>query len=87
MLASSVWPRPSARLARAGSLVFIVPYAWIAAKGLVFGLPHTRYVDGFADTAFRLSMNFVAAPALTAAEFKNYHQDFIFGTSRALPRR
>ena len=64
-----------------GQFGLIVPYASIAAKGLVFGLPHTRYVDGFADTAFRLSMNFVGAPALTAAEFKNYHQDFIFGAS------
>ena len=64
-----------------GQFGLIVPYASIAAKGLVFGLPHARYVDGFADTAFRLSMNFVGAPALTAAEFKNYHQDFIFGMS------
>ena len=62
-----------------GQFGLIVPYASIAAKGLVFGLPHTRDVDGFADTAFRLSMNFVGAPALTAAEFKDYHQDFIFG--------
>jgi hypothetical protein len=50
-----------------------MPYASIAAKGLVFDLPHMRYVDGFADTAFRISTNFVGAPALTAAEFKNYH--------------
>ena len=64
-----------------GQFGLVVPYASIAAKGLVFGLPHTRYVDGFADTAFRVSMNFVGAPALTAAEFKNYHQDFIFGMS------
>ena len=64
-----------------GQFGLIVPYASIAAKGLVFGLPHTRNVDGFADTAFRLSMNFVGAPALTAAEFKNYHQDFILGVS------
>jgi Putative MetA-pathway of phenol degradation len=64
-----------------GQFGLIVPYASIAAKGLVFGLPHTRNVDGFADTAFRFSMNFVGAPALTAAEFKNYHQDFIFGMS------
>ena len=64
-----------------GQFGLVVPYASIAAKGLVLGSPHARYVDGFADTAFRLSMNFVGAPALTAAEFKNYHQDFIFGAS------
>jgi len=64
-----------------GQLGLIVPYASLAAKGLVFGLPHTRDVDGFADPAFRVSMNFVGAPALTAAEFKNYRQDLIFGMS------
>ena len=26
-------------------------------------------------------MNFIGAPALTAAEFKNYNQDFIVGGS------
>src|SRR6266481_870924 len=66
---------------QSGQFGLIVPYASIASKGLVFGLPHTRYVDGFADTAFRFSMNFVGAPALTAAEFQNYRQDFIFGMS------
>ena len=37
--------------------------------------------SGFADPAFRLSLNFIGAPALTAAEFKDYRQDFIFGAS------
>jgi hypothetical protein len=58
-----------------------VPYASLAAKGLVFGLPHERYVTGFADPAFRFSMNFIGAPALTVAEFKDYKQDFILGAS------
>jgi len=59
----------------------VVPYASLAAKGLVFGLPHERYVTGFADPAFRFSINFVGAPALTAAQFKEYRQNFIFGAS------
>ena len=59
----------------------IVPYTSLAAKGLVFGLPHSRYVTGFADPAFRFSMNFIGAPALTATEFKNYKQDLILGAS------
>jgi hypothetical protein len=59
----------------------VVPYTSLAAKGLVFGLPRERYVTGFADPAFRFSMNFIGAPALTAAEFKDYQQDFIFGAS------
>jgi hypothetical protein len=59
----------------------IVPYTSLAAKGLVFGLPHARYVNGFGDPAFRFSMNFIGAPALTTAEFKDYRQDFILGAS------
>ena len=66
---------------QSGKFDFIVPYASLAAKGLVFGLPHERYVNGFADPAFRFSLNFIGAPALTAAEFKNYRQNFILGGS------
>ena len=68
-------------LGKSAKFDMIVPYASLAAKGLVFGLPHERYVTGFADPAFRFSMNFIGAPALTAAEFKNYRQDFILGGS------
>ena len=68
-------------LGKSAKFDMIVPYSSLAAKGLVFGLPHARYVTGFADPAFRFSMNFIGAPALTAAEFKNYRQDFILGAS------
>jgi hypothetical protein len=64
-----------------GKFDFIIPYASLAAKGLVFGLPHSRFVNGFADPAFRLSVNFTGAPALNAAQFKNYRQDLIIGGS------
>ncbi|HZJ17654.1 MAG TPA: transporter [Chthoniobacteraceae bacterium] len=66
---------------QSGKFDFIVPYASLRAKGLVFGLPHERYVHGFADPAFRFSVNFIGAPALTAAEFKDYRQNFILGAS------
>ena len=62
----------------------IVPFTSLAAKGLVFGQPRARYVNGFADPAFRFSINFIGAPALTAAEFKNYRQDLILGASLRL---
>ena len=68
-------------LGQSAKFDMIVPYSSLAAKGLVFGLPHARYVTGLADPAFRFSMNFIGAPALTAAEFKNYRQDFILGAS------
>jgi hypothetical protein len=60
---------------------FILPAASLSAKGLVLGVPHSRYVNGVADPAFRVSVNFLGAPALTAAQFKNYRQDFILGAS------
>lgn len=68
-------------LGQSAKFDMIVPYTSLAAKGLVFGLPRVRYVNGFSDPAFRFSMTFIGAPALTAAEFKNYRQDFIFGAS------
>jgi hypothetical protein len=58
-----------------------VPYVWLTAKGAAFGMPRQRYVTGFADPALRFSMNFIGAPALTAVEFKDYRQNFIFGAS------
>ena len=66
---------------QSGKFDVIVPYAALSARGLVNGLPRERIVDGFADPAFRVSINFIGAPALTAAEFKNYRQNFILGGS------
>jgi len=68
-------------LGKSAKFDVIVPYVSLAAKGLVFGLPRERYVTGFADPAFRFSMNFIGAPALTVSEFKDYRQDFILGAS------
>jgi hypothetical protein len=59
----------------------VVPYASLLAEGLVFGQPHERHVTGFGDPAFRFSMNFIGAPALTAEEFADYRQDVIVGAS------
>ncbi len=59
----------------------IVPYGSLFAKGLVSGVPVTRFVTGFSDPAFRFSMNFIGAPALTAGQFSSYRQDFILGAS------
>jgi hypothetical protein len=68
-------------LGKSAKFDMIVPYTSLAAKGLVLGQPQARYVNGFADPAFRFSMNFIGAPAMTAAEFKNYRQNFILGAS------
>jgi Putative MetA-pathway of phenol degradation len=58
-----------------------VPYGSLFAQGTLVGSPRERFVTGFSDPLFRFSMNFVGAPALTAAQFKNYHQDLILGAS------
>ena len=38
-------------------------------------------MSGMGDPRFRLSVNWVGAPALSPAEFENYKQDLIIGTS------
>lgn len=68
-------------LGQSSKLEVVVPYASLAAKGLVLDMPHARYISGFGDPAFRFSMNFIGAPALTAVEFANYRQNFILGAS------
>lgn len=60
---------------------FVLPYASLSATGLVSGEPRERHVTGFGDPLIRLSMNFIGAPALTAAEFGDYQQDWIVGGS------
>jgi len=66
---------------RSGKVDVVVPFGSLFAKGLVLGQPRERFVVGFADPAFRFSMTFIGAPALTATEFKNYRQDLIVGAS------
>jgi hypothetical protein len=68
-------------LGQSAKLELIIPYVSLGAKGEVFGKPHARYIDGFSDPLFRFSMNFIGAPALTAAEFSKYRQNFILGGS------
>jgi hypothetical protein len=58
-----------------------LPYTSFAASALVAGQPRQRDVSGFNDPVFRFSMNFYGAPALSAKEFANYHQDVIIGAS------
>jgi len=68
-------------LGQSAKLELVIPYVSLGAKGQVFGMPHARYIDGFGDPAFRFSMNFIGAPALTAAEFSKYRRNFILGGS------
>jgi hypothetical protein len=59
----------------------IVPYVFLDGEALFDGEPVEREISGLADPAFRLLVNFHGAPALSAAEFKDYRQDLIVGGS------
>jgi len=64
-----------------GKFDVIVPYTWLSGTATYLGAPVNRDVNGLADPAFRLSVNFYGAPALSLAEFKSYEQDLIVGGS------
>jgi hypothetical protein len=59
----------------------IVPYTWLSGRADYKGESVERIVDGFANPAFRLSVNLYGAPALTMAEFAGWEQDVIVGVS------
>jgi Putative MetA-pathway of phenol degradation len=59
----------------------ILPYTSFSANGLVAGRPREREMAGLGDPRFRLSINLLGAPALSAQEFAAYQQDLIFGAS------
>ena len=58
-----------------------LPYTWLAGTADFRGETVTRKVDGFANSAFRLSINLYGAPALTLKEFADWEQDVIIGAS------
>jgi hypothetical protein len=59
----------------------IVPTASFNAWGLVDGQPREREMSGLGDPRFRVSVNLIGAPAMSAKEFANYRQDLIVGVS------
>ncbi len=66
---------------KSGKFDVVVPYTWLSGSANYRGDPVGREVNGFADPAFRLSVNFLGAPALSLAEFGAYQQDLIVGAS------
>lgn len=59
----------------------IAPYTFLSGTARFAGEPVEREISGFADPAFRLAVNLYGAPALSAAEFKDYRQKLIVGVS------
>jgi hypothetical protein len=66
---------------RSGKFDVVIPYTRLSGSALYLGDSIERNVTGLADPAFRLSMNFYGAPALSLSEFKSYEQDLIVGAS------
>ena len=59
----------------------VLPYAFGDWAGNYIGVDTTTARHGFADARFRLSFNFVGAPALEKVEFANYKPGLISGFS------
>jgi hypothetical protein len=64
-----------------GKFDVIVPYVTLSGTGDYAGQPVSRSIDGFANSAVRLSANVYGAPALGLKEFAAYRQDLIVGAS------
>jgi len=58
-----------------------VPYQWLSGTADYRGETVSRNVSGFANSAFRLSVNLYGAPPLTLQEFAAWEQDVIIGAS------
>ena len=58
-----------------------VPYQWLSGTAEFRGQTVPRDVNGFGNSAFRLSVNLYGAPALTLKEFAGWEQDVIIGVS------
>jgi hypothetical protein len=66
---------------RSGKFDVVVPYTWLSGTAIYQGDTVSRSVDGFSAPAFRISMNFLGAPALSMKEFASFQQDVIVGAS------
>jgi hypothetical protein len=69
---------------QSGLVSVAVPYASATVAGLLEAVPTSVERSGFGDPMFRVSYNFVGAPALSLKEFASYRQDTIIGASLAV---
>ncbi len=64
-----------------GKMDVIMPYVWLSGSAENNGMPVYRDVSGLGDPRFRVSVNFIGAPPLSRAEFKDYRQNLVIGAS------
>jgi len=68
-------------LGSAAKVDAIFSHSWIEGDATVAGEARERRVSGFSDPRFRITWNFLGAPALSMQEFAGYEQDIIVGAS------
>jgi hypothetical protein len=66
---------------KASKFDVLLPHACVSGSARYAGEVVTRDVCGYADSRFRLSLNFRGAPALTPQEFAAFKQDLVVGAS------
>jgi hypothetical protein len=66
---------------RSASVGLVVPYVWGSVQGLVYDSFQQALRSGLAAPALRFAINLHGAPAMNAAEFKNYKQKTNIGAS------
>jgi hypothetical protein len=79
--ALAAYARSGAFYGKSAKFDIVIPYGYLYGSGLIDGTYAEREVDGFADPQFRISVNWIGAPALSLAEFVDYKQNFVLGTS------
>lgn len=62
-----------------GKVDVVIPYAVLSGTADVNGQQVSRNVAGFGDTKVSMSVNFIGAPPLSLAEFKDYKQKVVVG--------
>ena len=66
---------------RSAKFDVVLPFSDANFQGLLDGVFRTRNPTGMADPRFRLAVNLVGSPPLSAPEFRNYRQKTIVGAS------
>jgi hypothetical protein len=64
-----------------GKVDVIMPYVWLSGTAESDGIPVSRDISGLGDPRFRISLNFIGAPPLSMAEYKDYRQNLVIGAS------
>jgi hypothetical protein len=64
-----------------GKFDVALPLASFSGSADVYGRNVSREIAALSDPAFRFSVNFIGAPALSLKQFQSYRQDLIVGAS------